>query len=101
MCATEREGVAVRVFLRRAGEEERDDEEDAESKDGNIVRVEKKGGTEELGGFVQGTWKAHKSTFASSIMGETYSTRTIWVFPLCVMTSHLESRDHGKPAVDG
>jgi len=61
-------------------------------KDGNIVRVDEKGGTEELGGFVQGTWKAHKSTFASSIMGRNLQYAYDLGFPkLCVATSHLES----------
>jgi len=62
-------------------------------KDGNIAREEEKSAhSKELGGFVQGTWKAHKSTFASSIMGRNLQYAYDLGFPkLCVATSHLES----------
>jgi endonuclease/exonuclease/phosphatase family metal-dependent hydrolase len=62
-------------------------------KDGNIARDDEKCETStELGGFAQGSWKAHKSTFASSIMGRNLQYAYDLGFPrLCVATSHLES----------
>ena len=71
-------------------------------KDGNIVRVDEKGGTEELGGFVQWHLESAQVDICIVDYGRNLQYAYDLGFPkLCVANNLSRVVDHGKPAVDG